>query len=352
MTRISEIHGPGIPADEFADRGREIGKAEYVPYLSYTKGEMQLALMKQRADLLAQWYGSDAPQYAEAAKMLANALHAGLHGGYNFMGAVPDELQSVAAAIVKAKTRTAPASGSLFVKPSKIGQIIPLEDRRKACLSQAKNPGAIAICNKAFEIEKILNDGLKNSGHHMLYKSLPKAYEYPQDVRTKRIFHNTGIDGLANAGSIDADLMTGWVENGIMLVNAQNSIGPMSSVISSLYLAKDPDAEVQKFLTWAGQSATKWTQGGINGIGIAVEAIVATLLGILKWVINAAKKLLEFLRSAKAFAMSEARGFGTKAFNADKEDWILSQSNPVTTDDSTLIYLALAALGAYAIMEA
>lgn len=350
MTRISEIHGPGIPVNEFADRGREIGKAEYVPYLSQTKGQMELTLLKQRADMLAAWFGNDAPQYAEAAKMLSNALHAGVTG-YKFIGQIADELQGVAAAIEKAKYQTAPASRALFVQSAKVGQIIPIEERRKACQAQAKSPIEIAKCNQAFEIEKILNDGLKNSGHHMLYKSLPKAYEYPQDVRTKRIFHLTGIDGLANAGNLDADLMQTWVENGIMMVNGQNGIGPIGSVISSLYLAPQPTVEVQKFLQWAGPSATKWTQGGINGIGLGVEAIVTALIGILKWVVNFAKKLLEFLRSAKAFAMSEARGFGTKAFNAGQDDWILTQSNQPTGDNETLIYLGLAALAAYALTE-
>lgn len=342
MTRISEVHGlKNIPANEFAGRGAEIKKPAYVPYLSLTKGQMELSLLKQRADILAQFYGKDRPQYAEASKMIANALHVGLHG-YKFMGAIPDVLQGVAAAIEKAKWQTAPASRSLFAPPAKIGQIIPIEERRKACWEAAGNDMFKRNkCNQAFEIEKILNDGLEKSGHHMLYKSLPGAYSYPQDVRTKKIFHNTGVDGLANAGNIDADLMTAWVENGIMLVNAQNGIGPIGSVISSLHLAQDPGAELKSFLTWAGPSASKWTQGGINGIGITIDAVVAALLGILKWVINMAKKLLEFLRSAKAFAMSEARGFGTKAFNAGQDDWILRQSNPQTTGANPLLYLLL-----------
>lgn len=358
MTRISEIHGiKAIPPDEWSDRGQQVKPTGYVPYLSLTTGEMQLQLAKQRADILAQWYGSDAPQYAEAARMLGNALNAGIHaGGALSVAAIPDALQNVARLINAAKNRTAPASGSLFYRVAGmkgIGAIIPSEQRKFDCLKAAKGrPAEIAKCGKAFAIEEVINKYLDGSSHHILYKSIPKGYTVPLEVAIKRAGHRGAVEGMAQIGNInDYDLMYEWVENGVLATNAGGKVGPIGSVQSSLYLAPDPDAAWSQFKSAYPNSYDKWT--GINGphIGIA-PAIAAALVGLVVAAIGLASKMLTDLQKVDFRAMAEAKQFGTPSFGPDQSDWPKSLNNPeVNTANQDMLMLALLAGGVYLLSE-
>jgi len=357
MTRISEVHGiKAIPADEYADRGREVKPTGYVPYLSLTTGEMLLQLARQRAEILAQWYGSDAPQYQQAADMLTKALQTGIHaGGAVSVGAIPDTLQNVARLISNAKNRTAPASASIFARTDAmkgIGAIIPAEQRRFDCLKAAKHPADIAKCEKAFAIENTINKYLDGTAHHLLYKSIPTGYTIPQEVAIKRNGHRLGVEGMAQIGRInDYDLMYQWVENGILATNAAGKVGPIGSVESSLYLAPDPDAAWAKFKSTYPNSYNKWT--GMNGphIGIA-PAILAGLVALLNAAIALAAKMLTDLQKVDFKALVEARGFGTPQFSGNQNDWLNNGNNPnVNIGNNDLIMLALLAGGAYLLAD-
>lgn len=331
MTRISEVHG--IPFNEFADRGKQIKPVSYVPYLSLTTGEMKLQLAAQRARVFAEWYGNDAPQYAEAERMLNRALQAGIHaGGALSIGAIPDDLQPIARLINRAQYQTAPASGSLFVKPQGItggigAEVIPAEQRKQDCLKAAKfKPVEVAKCNKAFQIEQIINKYIEPGSHHMLYKSMPKI-ALPLDVSVKRLSHKAGVEGMASVGRIkDTDLMSQWIENGIVASNAAGNVGPLSSVKSSFYLSPTPEKYIQ--------------EAGINSL------IGAALVGLLLAAIQTATKWLTDLQKVDILAMSEAKSFGTKAYSANEEDWL----SPETTGDNTMMLIALG-VGAYLLMD-
>lgn len=335
MTRISEVHG--IPFNEFADRGKQIKPVSYVPYLSLTTGEMKLQLAAQRARLFAEWYGSDAPEYAEAERMLNRALQAGIHaGGALSIGAIPDALQPIARLINRAQHQTAPASGSLFVKPQGItggiGAVIPAEQRQQDCLKAAKaKPVEIAKCNKAFQIEQIINKYLEPGSHHMLYKNVPKNMAIPQEVANKRQDHRLGVEGLANIGRIkDADLMYQWIENGILASNSSGGVGLLGSVKSSFYLSPTPDKYIQQ-------------DTSVNGIN---SLIGSALVGLLLAAITTATKWLTDLQKVDILAMGETKGFGTKAYSAEEEDWL----SPETTGDNTMMLIALG-VGAYLLMD-
>jgi len=359
MTKISEIHGLNqIPTDEYAGRGEMVGNMSSIPYLSLTRGEMELMLAAQRMKILADWYSSDAPQYQQAYQMLENALHRGVSNGVNFVGAVPHYLQRTAALIKKASKQTRPASRAIFDRPGGIqrgiGQIIPFDERRNECRKKvdekypllpntpaAKNFNeqqrlrrfsAYTKCEEAFEIEKILNGGVENSSHHVVYKNIPSGVTLPTEVIVKRTFHQTGVEGMALVGEIDTALMYGWVENGILAKNTQVGAGPLGSVQSSAYLSSDPAAMID-ILQKRRPGADKWNT--LNGIGAepvtTTAVLVIKIIGAITAALTAAATLVAALRSTKAYAMSEARGFGTSAFSANQSDWMAGSNNPLGT---------------------
>lgn len=350
MTRISTIHGIG--ADEFAGRSAMVSSQGYIPYLSLTVGEMELYLAAQRARILAQWYGSDAPQYAQAVQMIDNALNAGVHGGVRWMGAVPDELQGVARMITQVQRQTRPASRALFYRPGGmvrgIGAIIPVDQRKAECIkaADASTNSAIELvklikkCEENFQVEKILNGALEKSSHHVLYKQMPAGYTVPNMVANKQLYHKTGVEGMAAVGDIVPSLMYGWTEVGVLSRNAQSpQIGPIGSIQSSVLLAPDPGKSWENLSMWANtQNPKKIKTMGISGIGFVplvppVDPVTAGINIVLAiaGALTVAAKLLNELRSAKAYAMNEAQGFGTSAFQADKTDWLIGANNPDVT---------------------
>jgi len=372
MTKISYIAGVG--ANEYKDRGNNVSANQFVPYLSLTSGEMLLMLAAQRAKIYADFY-PEAKQFQRGAALLDNALNSGISGGVNFVGALHDPyLQRVARAIKMASRMTAPASGSVFSREnvmSGIGEVIPAEARKQACQAAATAmilkrpecrfppyaPGSVCAklldsetrqCEKAFKIENILNGGIENSGHHVVYKSLPSNFQLPTEVVVKRTLHKTGVEGMALVGKIQTGLMYEWVENAIILKNTKIGVGPIKSPVTSLYLAPDPMAEMDKY------NKLSRDRGDAIGIDPATTAIVIKVVGGIVAAITAAATLLKQLRSEEAYAMSEARGFGTEAFSGSKQDWLLSQQNqPVAAESglSTPLLLGGAALAAWALLK-
>ena len=343
MTRISEIHGfRGIGRDEFQDRGREVSPISYVPYLSLTTGEMKLQLAAQRAKIMAQFYGNEAPEYKAAYALLENALTQGIHGGIRFMGAIPDVLQNTARLIAQAQYERAPASKSLFARTnpiSGIGAIIPAEQRRQDCLKLAKNkPVEVAKCNKAFKIEEIMNKHIEPASHHVLYKSIPDNYTIPARVDTKRLLHQQGVEQMAIIGKItNPQLMYQWMETGILASNAVGGVGPAGSVKSSFYLSPTPEKYFSKY--------------GIQGYHIGIDpTIVAALVALVVKAIQTAAKWLTDLQKVDLSATFLAKGFGTQSFSSEKSDWPGGADNPdVNESNNSLLMLALIAAGAYAL---
>jgi len=357
MTRISTIHG--IPFNEFADRSANVATAkEFFPYLSMTAGELELSLLRQRAQIFRQ-FAPEMGIYSEAVRMIDRALNEG-PAGVNYVGVVPDELQPLAKILTQATHNNKPASRAGFFgrTSAKVGEIIPATQRRQQCIetkmaqyglpkSRLTPPNKFpspneysvwektvkpllvsvtATCYRQFEIEKILNSGVERSGHHLLYKSLPKDYQIPGDVRTKRILHGTGVEGMALVGEIDKSLMYLWVENGIIQRNTENKIGPLSSVTSSIYLAPDPQQAVAAFNAWgATQPTDKWQKmksgAALNG-KISIDPITAGVILGVAAALEAAFGFLKSIREQKDYAMVQAQGFGTEAFSASQGDWL------------------------------
>lgn len=353
MTKISLIHA--VPQGEYADRGREVKRPIAIPYLSLTEGEMQLDLLRQRLALLNQFYPED-KTYSMGLQMVNSALQSGLHRGVNFVGSLADELQPIARIILKSARFTSPAAGRLYGRVntvSGIGEAIPISDRRRACLelaNQASNPitraSKKAACELEFDLEKIFNDKIEAVGHHMVYKGINEAYKMPPRVYSKWLFHTSGIENMANVIEVNKNLMSDWVENGVMYKNAASGVGPLSSATTSFYLDTDPDMALAKYATWQKQHKS----GKMIGFD---PATVITIITIISAALGAATKFLTELQKKRFMAMAAAEGFGTEAYVAKQSDWddgILPPTNTESEPNNTMLYVALAA-GAYVLMS-
>lgn len=368
MTRISEIHGLAaqVPANEFADRGKEVTTPGYIPFLSLTAGEMRLLLIKQRADLLAQFY-PDVPAYRAAAQMVDGALQAGVHRGVAWVGGVSDDLQRVARAIAQAEGETWPAAGHIFGRPTiyaGIGSIIgdceawATEQNNRfygqnnstnewkfgTLVKKARRErwnNFVAECVTRKQIEQLYNDRINALAHHMLYHQLSEGYQFPNKVETKHLLHIGGIEAMGNAADMGRTLMGTWVENGVVAKNAQLGAGPAGSVSSSFSLAEDGNAQYERYKAWQnGQPIPpNPKQGKINAIGVIPAA--AVIISAIATAITAAAGFLSELTKLKQGAMAAASGFGTTAYAGAKTDWPGSELNDLGPKSSLPFLLLL-----------
>lgn len=357
MTKISYIHG--VPANEFSQRGQAIGAiGTYIPYLSMTKGEMQLDLLRQRTQMFADFY-PEAKEYRQAVKMIDAALNAGVHRGINFVGVIPDELQQTARIIAQAVQMTQPAAGVMYGRQNITGpgdgpsgtnsdkaNWAASFARRELCYQKANGDASkIAECDTNFAIERIYNDYLKKIGHHTIYNRISQEYQgIPDRVFTKLILHDAGIEGMANASNLPPALISDWVENSVLSKNATIGAGLIGSVKTSFCLSKDPDQLFEKYYKW------QYQRTGVAGshIGIA-PLIVAAIITAIVSVVGAALNFVNEVQKRKAYAMSEAKGFGTTAYSATQSDWGGAVPG-AGGNDNTLTYLAIG-IGAYFLLE-
>lgn len=361
MTQISYIHA--IPQDENMDRGAAMKQVrrEYIPYLSLTEGEMQLELFRQRMQMFSSYY-PDVPEYRRAVDMLSNVLRTGVHRGVSFVGAIPDELQQVAKVIANATRKTRPATGTLYGRDgimNGIGAIIEVADsetRRQECIKKVNadpkyqktgpaRKAALQRCQTLFDIERIYNDFLERIGHHTVYNRLNPNYpQIPTRVDTKRLLHMAGIEGMANAAELNKSIVSDWVENGVLGKNAIIGAGLIGSEETSFVLSPNPDDDFSQYYFFVtGRKKDK--------IGIAPAAIAAVVTAIAA-VVGAAFQFLTEIQKQKAFALSQAQGFGTSAYSGLQTDWQIGQNNPTTGEQNkkTLTLIAAAA-GAYFLLD-
>jgi len=367
MTKISYIAGiDQAPPDERKDRGAYVGQAsEYIPYTMMTKGELQLTFIRDQAQVFAEYY-PDQPRHAEAVRMLDNALRSGVSGRHAFVGVIPDSLMDVARQIQKASRATQPAAGAFIGRTSLLHGIGVGEDQiikytEQDCMAYATreankfygkswstqrwielNPilnkakvqrfkSLVLQCQTDKEIEKLLNDKMVGSAHHMLYKNLEPTYSplIGSQVLTKRTLHLAGIGGLHNASGVSESQMSSWVETGILRKNAAAGVGTYSSVASSMLLSPGGEADVAKYVAWA-TNKKKAKMMGPDAVGaVPLAVLIPVILAALK----VASELLAGINAKKAAAMASANGFGSSAYLAEQSDFLTRGSG--TTDGAT-----------------
>lgn len=382
MTNISYVHGPGrIPANEMADRGKEVASLakSYIPYLGMTEGEMNLVILREQLKVFAAAY-PDYPEYREGIRMVDNALFQGVSSGINFVGIIPDNLQYVARVINDARYNTQTAGGELFsVRPKMSGihigdDIIPISDKDCRWLAAVQmnrkyNPNNVstwltatqwenhpvqsagyreefkqllADCEFKRHVERLLNEKLEGSAHHMLYKSIDSGYGRVggTTLALKRILHIAGIESLGNVTGVSPAIMSNWTELGVLRKNASDGIGPIGSVESGFAVASGGNAEYQKYLKYkADKQRPRISAIDPETLKVLISACVAAL--------TIAASIYFDIQKQKAGAMAAAQGFGTNAYTPEYGDLITQQAGG---SDNTLLYVAAAA-GAFLLLN-
>lgn len=386
MTRISYIHN--IPADEMAGRLSEVPKVPaYIPFTEMTTGEFDLAQLRERAAIYAPAFPEN-KSLATAVTMLDNALYRSVHNAPAFVGAIPDDLQSVAYMISKARYRTAPASGDLYggrdlAKGVRIGaDIVPAsipgfcsdyatekmnrqfgKNHSRAYYEALPPIGYVknqwnkyrAECDTIKAVEKIVNARIVESSHHVLYKSVNPAFQgITPRVDIKRLLHISGVGALANVTTVKEAQMDAWVETSILRQNANQQVGIADSVQSSLFLSPDPEKYLAAYYG-AGGGPARPGSSKVNGhIGEPITlAAITALLTVIATAIGNAAKMQQELNTKKAGAMAAAQGFGTTAFKSEKGDWGITTDKPGQPSGSsnTGLLIGGAAVAAYLLLK-
>lgn len=329
-TGIYEIHG-AVPQNELPDRGREVGLSRnYIPYLSMTRGEMRLALMAEQARIYAKAF-PEFKEYRQAVTMIDNALNTGVSRGVSFVGAIHSPvLQQVAREIAAASRNQRPASRAGIYGRDSIGTGIgnfAVESGKRLfdCLKAAgMDQNKRSKCYTSYGIEKTINERIKDASHHMLYKGIRQSDTVTATVIAKALNHRLGVEGVALAAELEYSMMDQWTENSIILKNTDKNIGPINSRDSTFAMRDNLMPKI-------GCEA----------------ACVTIILAIVAAASAVAQKWIEAMRSQKAYAMSEVKGFGTKSYGPEDGDWGGGSDG---TSNNTLL-IGGAALAAYLLLS-
>lgn len=394
MTQIAYMAGVGAPANEWNDRGKNIPSRSYIPFFSMTKGEMQLALALENARMTAGFY-PESKTDRERVVMLENALYKGIHFAPSFIGSIPPALQSTAALIKRESRNNRPASrlGALprktpgvyigdpivpvkFANIDCLDYIYPLmrdiynKDRdnlplwKKPILAPFPKRSSFAASFKYFPIKKyremftsmlldceykkavevVLNTNLETSSPHMLYHQMSASFEPALGTLaiTKRLLHKAGVGDIAKLSGVDTDQMALWVETGIRRSSITRGIAPdvaYSNVLTTALLPPGVDPE-----KWANQVlADIKKRGGAASVGVVLTtAAIVAILGAIATALKAAADMQRSLNEKKIAALQNANGFGTTAFQPEKEDFLKAKGDtPLTipSDNSLLLLL-------------
>jgi hypothetical protein len=343
---------------------------------------MRLALLREQAAIMAAAY-PDFPEYARALVMVDNALNRGVSNGVSFVGAIPDNLQAVAAEIARASQLTRPAAADFYGRDSlakgvRIGAdpIVPIsitedcEDyaTRKANQLLGKDQkkfwykvqppitnqkkkwlGFLEACKLQKDTERVLNARLESSAHHVLYKDIASGFSQIAGSRMdiKRLLHIAGIGGLASAATVSPAIMSEWTEVGVLRANAGVGVGPLPSAQSGFIVATNNNQQVlDAYLAWSKQ------RGGstINGIGF--EPVTVTLIvGAIVSALGAVTKLLAEINQGKRINLqAQAQGFGTPAFSAEQGDFSMPAGSGAGGGINPLLLLG-AGVGLYLLTD-
>jgi len=298
MTKVTYLHG--IPANEYKDRGKQVGPQAFLNYGKMTVGETRLALAAEQAKILAAYYPED-QQFAIGAQELDNLLYRGLHNGIYLGLSAP---AFVRRAVGQARGKTQPEGGGILEGRSGVGStpLIPYDDcarfMQDTSLSFHERTRLISDClGKNREIE-ILNTHLEKSAHHLLYE-YAKTTNIPATVATKRVLHRNAVSKVGQLFEFDRENLRLWLRNGIMRNNALNGAPPFQPEIT--IDALKPGAGIGEPITIA-----------------AVTAIITAIIGA----IGATVSLLQAMKAARAQEIrTVAQGIGTQTFSAEQEDW-------------------------------
>lgn len=365
MTKISYIAGVGA-TDRRAANGAGIKPQPFIPYLSMTKGEMELALLMEQAQILGGYYGD--PKYLEAETMLQNALYRGLHGATPYLGAYNPDLRRLATVIADARRKTAPASKYVIsARPNMlsgihIGEpIIPVEDRLKACKDAAmkipnvfKKAEELSRCSRRAAIERILNTGLEQCGQYLAYGFLPKSNNLPQTANTKILNHQFAQADIERVGGFSLALLQQWLNTGMMRKNVEVAkIDPLGWEGTNALLTFLPEPGQAELLALFNQfqknrpgASLSESQAGAKmaaivkkyqqpGVGIEPVTAAIAIIGAITALIGGISEFAKQVKKEQDDAFAQVNGFGSRFFGPEQGDYDVDGDGTPNEQDST-----------------
>lgn len=320
MSEVVYIHG--IPSNEWADRGQEVGKQSFIDFAVLTDGEMAAALLYEQLGILKAYYPELRGEYEAAQDKLLSSINRGVHlGAVDTATGYGQIMRLVNKVLREAKYKNRPAAG----KYPGIGEVPAFEPlagpdcepileelrrvRRRLFAGKEKKEveTRLEACRQQQKLVGILNQYVEPSAHHLLYAFAPTAVSANYAaVTTKRVLHNNAIGGFQNISKVDKENLRTWLRNGVMRHNAANGAPPIQ-----------PEATVEAFKDYA----LSQQQTGV-GEPLTIAAITGIVTAIIGAIAATAQLIAQLNQQERNQLLANAQGIGTEAFGPEDSDFL------------------------------
>lgn len=326
-----------------------------IPYLGMSEGELELVVLKQRAEILEAYYGNEFIDYSKAQSLIENSLNAGLSNVNSFTGNIDDSVAWAPKAILKAKSK------NKIIKPSYINfdfsgiksdpvirgidalqsiDFLVYEEKVKDAFNIS--PGQLlnmsgeerteflknaALAKAAFDVFK---DKWFKQGHHILYNWLNKSSRKSTESIAKSSGHRVALDFMSEASTVPRGILETWTENGVMQCNVEQDAAPLTGGESV-----ETYALINSF--------------GSNGPSINDPVTIATITKIGTAIIAGLGVAKEVLTAIDDFG-SRVRNYGFENYQPQGPDWPSYGSDELENQTSSFDLTNLFLIGGGALL--
>ena len=342
-TKLSLIRAQQqVPADENAQRGALLAAAEktYIPFYGLTGGEFRLYLMQRELEAFKAYF----PEYRALYERGENLIRAALSGRTVYYGALPAELQPVAAAIEDATTRKYSVIRFLegaTPRAAVKGGVIPTDycDKYKKGHFDYTTGQWVEDYSAEYNDclarmsswEDILNAHLEKTSAHMLYNFIPANDEaqYTNKVQFKKLLHVQGVSAFAFATDFNRADIEEWMRLGVKLSAMENGLG-ITDALSVCQQMRDNPTDTPQ-------------------INAPIPLVTILIIKVILAAIAAAVAIVQAIEQRKLAEIraGQIKSFGSPEYSADPFDHKKTDPNgnpnpnptptPTTKDNSALI---------------
>lgn len=364
MTKLTYIHG--IPSSEWTDRGRNVAAPTYMNYSAMTEGELRAALVYDQLKIYSEFYPEN-QDYRRAAAVLQDAIFTGLHGP-----SLPNSALSGGQAYAFARTLlersrrlTQPAAHYMVNRPAigkgrddffdpvaalelfgalaslvghpdqvtekqpQVGFLLPILGI-SLFAKKKKEPTTAELQAK---YQKLLNEKLEGSSHHILYNFVANPNAESGTVAAKTLNHRLAVAKWAEITGLSEENIRQWLRNGVLRGNAKQGIAPLT-----------PEDSIETLRVGVPQKNASASSG--VGEPITIGLVIA-ILSAISGAVAVTAQLINSLEARDSLRFKSSLGdIGLTPFGPEETDWITGQ--PKKQD--FLLPAAIAA-GAYILLR-
>lgn len=399
-TRISYVHGVNrIGANEVTGRGAMLRSQEYIPFTQLSQGQFDLMVDLNLARTYADYSGDT--RYIQAENLINRALKGDT--SLSGIGAIDPMLYDVARRIKQATRHVYPVIGNPFSSLSDCQMYAGMQilkkydadlklmygDRHKSryelvktrldyrnIVNDVKSPtynennGAkfklkelletrvgqyytpqdgplIKECNDLKQIETAYNTHLKNTVHHAMYDAIDMAKwsNAPTKVEIKAFAHGAGINGLADAATLNQNSFRNWAQSLLVTKNIESEVGAVQPLETAFAFDK-----TDKYYSDYKARVKKAKGDKTAGIKALTDKQFERLLKIIGAATGAFTSIYTVISAQRReSALARAQNIGSDVYNAKPNDWLgdtsggSSSGSALNTETMLLIGGGLAA---------